>query len=213
MSCSLGLCLIGNFQLHSERTLGKPDEPAENQLKLSDEEIIVQKVHWLGAFLTFIGGAVWMAGQTLLSWFVALNTPKGHWKRRLAVIRMTISISTLVLIILGITSALSSAMHSDAVTGKIQWKDTAKTSDTDSTKGIFALVAVLCEWISTLLILLFALTLAPELRQFRISRPKVKTLLKNEQKTEQQQRSMQEKALEDGQNDVSTDPLLIMQTA
>ncbi len=36
------------------------------------------------------------------------------------------------------------------------------------------MVAILCEWISTLLILCYALTLGPDFRKLRIYRPKVK---------------------------------------
>ena len=57
-------------------------------------------------------------------------------------------------------------------TGTIKWKDTAKTSDTDS-KGKLSLTSVLCEWLSTLLILVYTVTMVPEFRLFRISKPQV----------------------------------------
>lgn len=105
-SCSLGLCLVGNFQLHTDRTLQR-SEP------LSREELIVQKIHWLGAFLTFIGGIVWMSGQTLISLGLAIGTEKGQWKRRTAGLRLLITLLSFVFVVTGIVTALFSAMQTD----------------------------------------------------------------------------------------------------
>ena len=57
-------------------------------------------------------------------------------------------------------------------TGSLEWKDNAKTSDSDF-RGRFSLTSVICEWTSTLLILIYAITLIPELRLIRILRPQV----------------------------------------
>jgi len=165
LGISLGLSLIGNFQLHTQRTL-------DGTVKLTQEEIIVQKIHWLGAFLTYVGGIFWMGAHTILSIILSMGTKKGQWRRRTAFLRILITIATFVLIILGVASGLYSAMHSDEETGSLEWKDNAKTSDSDF-RGRFSLTSVICEWTSTLLILIYAITLIPELRLIRILRPQV----------------------------------------
>jgi len=169
LGISLGLCLLGNFQLHSQRTLAGTDD---NPGQLTKEEFIVQKIHWFGAFLTYIGGVLWMLNHTIISIFFSIGTKKGQWRRRTAFLRLVIALLTLTLICTGIGAGVSSAMQSDEDTGTIKWKDTAKTSDTDS-KGKLSLTSVLCEWLSTLLILVYTVTLVPEFRLFRISKPKV----------------------------------------
>jgi len=166
LGISLGLCLLGNFQLHSQRTLTGSEDT------LTKEELIVKKIHWFGAFLTYIGGIVWMFLHTIISIILSLGTKKGQWRRRTAFLRLVISLLTATLIATGIGTGLSSAMHSDKDTGAIKWIDTAKTSDTDS-KGKLSLTSVLCEWLSTLLILVYTITLVPEFRLFRISKPQV----------------------------------------
>lgn len=169
LGISLGLCLLGNFQLHSQRTLAGTDD---NTGQLTKEEFIVQKIHWFGAFMTYIGGIVWMIIHTIISIILSLGTKKGQWRRRTAFLRLVIALLTLTLIATGIGAGVSSAMQSDEDTGTMKWKDTAKTSDTDS-KGKLSLTSVLCEWLSTLLILVYTVTLVPEFRLFRISKPQV----------------------------------------
>jgi len=168
LGISFGLCLLGNFQLHSQRTLAGTDGSGQ----LTKEEYIVQKIHWFGAFLTYMGGNIYMFIQTIISIVLSLGTKKGQWRRRTAFLRLVISILTATLIAAGIGTGISSATHSDEDTGTIKWKDTAKTSDTDS-KGKLSLTSVLCEWLSTLLILVYTVTMVPEFRLFRISKPQV----------------------------------------
>ncbi len=66
---SFGLSLIGNFQLQTGRTLkmstasaastASANSSVNNNLQaeyvLTTEELAMQRIHWLGAFLTFIG--------------------------------------------------------------------------------------------------------------------------------------------------------------
>ena len=74
---------------------------------------IVQKIHWFGAFLTYIGGVIWMLIHTIISIFLSLGTKKGQWRRRTAFLRLVIALLTLSLICTGIGAGVSSAMQSD----------------------------------------------------------------------------------------------------
>ena len=59
-----------------------------------------------------------------------------------------------------------------ADTGALEWNDSASISDGDF-KGQLSLTAVLCEWICTFLIVLFAVSMVPEFRLIEIYRPVV----------------------------------------
>jgi len=159
-SISFGLSLIGNFQLHSVRTA---DDPGP-----SKEEKIVQKIHWFGAFLTFIGGSLWMFIHSIISLLLSIHTKKGQWRRRTAFLRLGITILCIVLVVIGLILAVTAAMHSEGDTGKMNWIDQAKVTDQDW-RGRFSLTAIFCEWISTGLIVAFSLSMIPEFRQVAIS--------------------------------------------
>ena len=79
-------------------------------LELSREELIVQKIHWLGCLLTFLGGLVWMSIQAVISIFLSLGTKKGQWRRRLAFFRCIIVMTSIIIIFSGIATGLSSAV-------------------------------------------------------------------------------------------------------
>ena len=81
--------------------------------QLTKEEYIVQKIHWFGAFLTYMGGNIYMFIQTIISIVLSLGTKKGQWRRRTAFLRLVISILTATLIAAGIGTGISSATHSD----------------------------------------------------------------------------------------------------
>ena len=80
---------------------------------MTKEEYIVQKIHWFGAFLTYMGGNIYMFIQTIISIVLSLGTKKGQWRRRTAFLRLVISILTATLIAAGIGTGISSATHSD----------------------------------------------------------------------------------------------------
>jgi len=160
-SVSIGLSLIGNFQLHSYRTTSA-DTSGPNK-----EEQIVQKIHWFGAFLTFIGGSVWMFIHSTISLLLSIRTKKGLWRRRTAFLRLCLTITCAILVVVGIGLAVTAAMHSEDTTGTMTWKDQAKTSD-DDWRGTYSLSAILCEWIVTGLIVAFSLSMVPEFRQVSI---------------------------------------------
>ena len=50
----------------------------DNTGELTKEEFIVQKIHWFGAFMTYIGGIVWMIIHTIISIILSLGTKKGR---------------------------------------------------------------------------------------------------------------------------------------
>ena len=66
--------------------------------------------------MTYVGGVVWMSIQSIISVYLATTSKKGEWKRRIAFLRCLISIGCTSLVVVGVVSALSSAMHSN--TGK-----------------------------------------------------------------------------------------------
>merc|ERR1711935_781811 len=72
LGISFGLCLLGSFQLHSQRTLAGTD----GSRQLTKEEYIVQKIHWFGAFLTYMGGNIYMFIQTIISIVLSLGTKR-----------------------------------------------------------------------------------------------------------------------------------------
>ena len=129
-SVSIGLSLIGNFQLHSYRTTsaGKNltsimkimQTQVPNFLSFlvdtsgpNKEEQIVQKIHWFGAFLTFIGGSVWMFIHSTISLLLSIRTKKGLWRRRTAFLRLCLTITCAILVVVGIGLAVTAAMHSE----------------------------------------------------------------------------------------------------
>ena len=77
------------------------------------EEQIVQKIHWFGAFLTFIGGSVWMFIHSTISLLLSIRTKKGLWRRRTAFLRLCLTITCAILVVVGIGLAVTAAMHSE----------------------------------------------------------------------------------------------------
>jgi len=168
MCISFGLSLIGNFQLHSHRT-------SEQSNHLTNEENVVQKIHWFGAFLTFILGNLWMVMHSIISIFLSIGTKKGLWRRRTAFVRLVITILSTIMVVAGIASAVVAATHADEATGTLEWNDSASNISDEGFKGRLSLTAVLCEWICTFLIVLFSVSLVPEFRVIEIYRPVVVT--------------------------------------
>jgi len=199
---SFGISLIGNFQLHTERLL----EP--EGLELSREELIVQKIHWLGCLLTFLGGLVWMSIQAVISIFLSLGTKKGQWRRRLAFFRCIIVMTSIIIIFSGIATGLSSAVlpGDQASDGGLRWNDNAKTSD-QNVKGRLSLTSVLCEWIATFLLFAFAISLAPEFKDFEVTVVKLK-LKKQHCQQDDDDVVLPAESTAMNLNDTSADPLM-----
>lgn len=193
---SFGLSLIGNFQLEGSQKVPSSvsastdlhltsideDTETENSTELQRLSIFhenrnnhahaVKKVHWAGAFLTFVGGIIWMFLQSVISIIMCKGTQKGHWKRRTAVLRLIISLLSLICLLLGISSALGSAFQSDDSTGEILWND-VHHDNRDHWRGKLSLTAAFCEWILALLIVAFTFTLVPEFKSVHIHKPTV----------------------------------------
>lgn len=73
----------------------------------------MQKIHWLGAFLTFILGNLWMVMHSIFSIVLSLGTKKGLWRRRTAFVRLVITILSTIMLVAGIASAVVAATHAD----------------------------------------------------------------------------------------------------
>ena len=80
---------------------------------LTQEENVVQKIHWFGAFLTFILGNIWMVFHSFISIFLSIRTKKGLWRRRTAFVRLVITILSIFMVVAGIASAVVAAMQQD----------------------------------------------------------------------------------------------------
>ena len=73
----------------------------------------MQKIHWFGAFLTFILGNLWMMMHSIISIILSLGTKKWFWRRRTAFVRLVITILSTIMVVAGIASAVVAATHAD----------------------------------------------------------------------------------------------------
>ena len=199
VSVSIGLSLIGNFQLESNEKY--PFSPINNQTiagnsnnaSLNDEDAqeqqvvehesnmskIIQNIHWTGAFFTFVGGIVWMAFQCYI-------TNKTYQTARKSRISSTNSgsethglqkCSFFVRLVLTLSSVLflvlgiALAMSASTVdeNGEVHFLE----HSSDTYKGCLSLAAAFCEWIVALLSVAFTLTFVAEFRHLRLKRPRV----------------------------------------
>ena len=78
---------MGNFQIPINKT-----KPNEDYIPTQGDKVI-QFIHWIGALLAFFGGLAWMCMDTFISIVLCKDPNKGIWRKKLAVIRFTITLA------------------------------------------------------------------------------------------------------------------------
>ena len=87
LGVSFGLFLVGNFQIPRNKTKPHQDETP------TTEERFSQYIHWIGSFFAYFGGLAWMCMHTFISIVLCKDPNKGIWRKKLAVIRFTITLA------------------------------------------------------------------------------------------------------------------------
>jgi len=151
LGVSFGLFLVGNFQIPRNKTKPHQDETP------TSEDRFIQYIHWIGALFAFFGGLAWMCMHTFISIVLCKDPNKGIWRKKLAVIRFAITLALFCILMAGVAIGVLFRVEKE---------------DENATKKLY-FSAALCEWLATMLILLYVLTLLPQLDGIEISLPKV----------------------------------------
>ncbi len=189
LGVSFGLTLIGNFQLESDNKIHSAaatitpevlnkstgEDGHEIAALIAEHQQFaghMQKIHWSGAFFTFVGGIVWMAFQSWITKRTSslMKNPDESCCRCRYWTRVFLTILSFFFMVLGIVLALVAATDSSN-DGGLVWDDSYHSMD--SFRGRLSLTAAFCEWMVALLSVVFTLTFVPEYRHLHLGRPKV----------------------------------------
>ena len=116
---------------------------------MRNQQIKKELCNMFGALLAFFGGAVWMTIHTIISIVLCFDSNKGTWRKKWAILRFLLTFASWGVLMAG---AFSGVMGFTKYTGEEIW---------------FA--AALCEWLVTLIILIYIQTLCPQFVGIEIS--------------------------------------------